>query len=995
MPSAVHAQRFQRFNELMPHRLRDVLLVSSRYHAFILQEDGNIEAQVFAEFKSLSLSSAPSFSHVTTGEAALERLQKRPYDLVLVATRVPDMELRTFSTRVREIVPHQTLAVLAFDNPHVNRLRHLVGPAGIDAVFVWGGSASILLAIIKYLEDSLNVTNDIQVADVGVILMVEESPQHYSALLSALYPALMQQSRSLFAEGLNRLEKLIRMRTRPKVVHATTEEEAQALYERYRDNLMAVIADVGFTANRVYDAKAGLRLAQHVAADRADIPVLLQAGPRDDPEEARAVAREVLDRGSPRLLQQMQRFLIKHLGFGDFVFILPDGTEVDRASDMADLAAKLRTIPDASLEFHTSHNHISVWLMARSEFQLARKLKYIGREEFDSIDDVRQYLVTEIDTRRRRARMGVIRDASPGAFDPDSLFQRLGDGSLGGKARGIAFLNQLLSGGTLAGELAGLAVSVPQSIVLTTDAFDDYLAQNALDDLLQTRDDDEIILRRCLAARLPTWVQESLESIVDNVDSPLAVRSSSMLEDNLMHPFAGIYGTAMLPNSSPDRDRRRRELQQAVKYVFATTFFANARAYIANTSRSIEEEKMGVLIQRLVGQAYGERHYPHFAGVAQSYNHYPIEHQRAEDGVVQLVLGLGGMVVEGGRALRFCPSYPEVIPGFAYPEQALRESQNQFYALELNRELDEVLPDFESNPSPFALEAAVQDDTFKPVGSFYDVQNNRIVEGHALSGPRVVTFNNLLVHRAIPLADALVELLSLASSAMGTEVEIELACDMGDWGRRFRRGQPRRPPTLYLLQLRPAAIQDLAAEADTTPVEADHIFCRTGKALGHGSYPDLCDIIYVRRDRFDPAVSKTIADEVGKLNQACLDELRPYLLMGPGRWGSSDSWLGIPVQWSQISGARIIVEASPKGYDVDPSQGAHFFHNITSLGIGYLTIRPGATPHEPLDDSFVDWEWLDAQPAVRETKHLRHIRTADPLHAVLDGRNGTGVLAYQ
>jgi len=994
MSTAVHAQRFQKFNELMPHRLRDVLLVSSRYHAFILQEDGNIEDQVFAEFKSLSLSSAPSFSHVTTGEAALQSLANRTFDLVLVATRVPDMDLRTFSSRVRKITPHQPMAVLAFDNPHVSRLCHLVDDGSIDAVFVWGGSASILLAIIKYLEDSLNVTNDIQVADVGVILLVEESPQRYSTVLSALYPALMKQSRSLFSEGLNRLEKLIRMRTRPKVVHATNQEDALALYERYRDNVMAVIANVGFPVDRVYDPKAGLRLARRVSEDRQDVPVLLQVGPHDDSEEALAVARVVLDRGAPRLLQKMRQFLIDHLGFGDFVFIQPDGTEVDRAPDIAALTQKLRTVPDSSLEFHTSHNHISVWLMARSQFQLARRLKRVGMGEFESIDAIREYLVGELETLRRRARIGIIRDASPGAFDPDSLFQRLGDGSLGGKARGLAFLNQLLSGDTLSGELAGLPVRVPQSVSLTTDAFDQFLEQNALDDLLHTRDDDDTILRRCLAAQLPSWVDESLESIVDNLTDPLAVRSSSMLEDNLMHPFAGIYGTAMVPNCDPDRETRLRELHQAVKYVFATTFFANARAYIANTSRSIEEEKMGVLIQRLVGQRNGNRHYPHFAGVAQSYNHYPIEHQQASDGIVQLVLGLGAMVVDGGRALRFCPRYPEVIPGFAYPEQALRETQKHFYALDLNKRLDPQLPAFESNPVDYELEVAVQDGTFKPVGSSYDIQNNRIVEGHGFQGPRLVTFNNLLVHRAIPLADALVELLDLARAAMGTEVEIELACDMGDWGRPMRRGKPRIPPTLYLLQLRPAAIQDFAEDADTAPVDESHVFCRTGKALGHGSYPELCDIIYVRRDRFDPAISKTIAEEVGTLNQACIDELRPYLLIGPGRWGSSDSWLGIPVQWAQISGARIIVEASPEGYDVDPSQGAHFFHNITSLGIGYLTIKPGATQVAPIDGSFVDWDWLDAQPAVQETEHLRRIRTAKPIHAVLDGRSGTGVIAW-
>ena len=978
----------------MPHRVREILLVSSAYHAFILQEDGLLEEQVFFEYKALSLSSAPTFTHVTTGAAALEALADRWYDLILVAGRVPDMGLQTFAQQVGDLPTPNPLVVLAFDPPDVRRLQRTLSDQGVDAVFLWSGNAQILLAIVKYVEDLQNLTNDIEVADVGVILVIEEYPENYSALLTSLYPALMKQSQSLFAEGLNQMQRLIRMRTRPKVVHVTSEAAALEAYELYQDNIMAVICGVGFQARGRHDPEAGLRFAQWVRTHRQDVPVLLQVADDEHLERAREAATVVLDRRSPRMLAKIRDFLAKHLGFGDFVFITPDGTEVGRAKNIAELAETLRVVPDASLDFHSSRNHFSVWLMARSEFTLAHRLKNIDRSEFTTIQNVRIFLIQELETLRLRRRIGVIHDASPTAWDPDSQFQRLGRGSIGGKARGIAFLDHLLASDTFSGELAGLPVRVPQSFALTTDAFEEFLEQNALDDLLQTTDDDEVVLARCLAAHLPKWVQDSLHTIVDHVDGPLAVRSSSLLEDNLMHPFAGIYGTAMLPNSATAPEIRLRELHQAVKYVYATTFFANARAYVANTSRSIEEERMGVLIQRLVGQRYGDRFYPHFAGVVRSHNYYPVEHQEASDGVAQLVLGLGAMVVEGGRTLRFCPRYPEVIPGFGDPRQVLTDSQKAFYALDMSRHLDPHRPDFESNPLAYPLEEAAQDGAIKPVGSIYDMANNRIVEGPGLQGPWVVTFNNLLVHRAIPLAEALTKLLQLSVWAMGTDVELELACDMGDWGRRVQRGQRRRHPELFLLQLRPAVTQDLATDVANIPLaDTARVFCHTTSALGHGVYSGIRDLVYVRQDAFDPAVTRDIAQEVGLLNGGFAAERRPYILIGPGRWGSSDPWLGVPVQWSQISAARIIVESSPKGYDVDPSQGAHFFHNMTALGIGYLTIPPGATRAAPIHDSFMDWDWLDAQPAVRETAFLRHLHLSDPFYAVLDGRASEGTLA--
>jgi CheY-like chemotaxis protein len=992
--TVIATPKFQQYQNLMPTRVRDILLVSSEYHAFILQEDGQLEDQVFLEYKELHLSSAPSFKHVTTGAAALEALREQAHDLVLILARVPDMDVVRFARRVRELRPDQPIVVLAFDTPDVARVQQLVGPGVIDAVFVWSGDAKILLAVIKYIEDRANVDNDITEADVRVIVLVEHRPARYSTFLGALYPVLMRQSRSLFAEGLNRLQKLMRMRTRPKILLATDEARAMALVDRYRDNLIALISEVGYETASGHDARGGIRLARTVRSLQADLPILLLSSHAEVASEAREVSARFLHRRAPALLHDLEQFLRDNLGFGEFVFRKPDGTEVARAADLTAFLGHLRTLPEDCLLYHAEGNHFSNWLLARSEFVAARRIRSRDAAEFPTAEAIRDFIVQILETVLRRAREGVISDMAPGTIDPHSLFQRLGAGSLGGKARGVAFLDQLLTSEAFSGELAGLPVTVPQSVALTTDAFDEFIEHNALQGLLyEPAGDDAAVFERFQAGALPTWVQRGIESIVDQFPFPLAVRSSSLLEDNLLHPFAGIYGTAMLGNAHADRATRVRELGRAIRYVYATTCFRNARAYIANTSRRIEEEKMGVLIQQLVGQRYGDRFYPHFSGVAQSHNYYPIEPQRSADGIVQVVLGLGRMVVEGGRVYRFCPRYPGMNPFFCSPQDILQNSQSFFVALDLARSPGATLAELTSNPVTFPLAAARSDGTLRAVGSVYDAQNDAVVESPDAPGPWVVTFNNVLLHESIPLAAALRELLALSQHAMGTAVEIEFAVDMGDWGRRRQRGQRSRPATLYALQIRPSIVADIIGDAASQSIDPERVLCRSNQTLGHGRYLDLQDVVYVRHDRWDPARSRRVAEEVGILNETLGAAGHRYLLLGPGRWGSSDPWLGVPVEWSQISSAHIIVEASPPGYDVDPSQGTHFFQNITALGIGYLTVPPGASRDRPVTESFVDWSWLDAQPAVTETQYLRHVRTPAPLDIFLDGRESRGVIA--
>ncbi len=985
---------FRKEHLLMPNRVRDVLLVSSRYDAFVLEEDGHLSEQIFVEYRSLSLSSAPRFTHVTSGQAAFELLTKRRFDMVLIVAREASDELLAFVREVKRLQPDQTVVVLGFESADLSRLKRSIDPDAVDAIFVWNGDAKILLAIIKHIEDRANVDNDILVAGVRVILVVEDSIGYYSSFLAALYPELMKQSHSLFFEGLNRLQRLLRMRTRPKVLHAKTYEEALQVFEAYRDNMLALISDVGFPRGGQRDPEAGLALTRLVRAELPDLPVLLQSADRDYLEEADRLDVQFVTKHSPTLLHTVRQFLVDYLGFGPFIFRMPDGAEVARAGDVRELADCIRTVPGESLEYHARRNHVSNWLMARSEFELAEIMKPQKVGDFDSIEEMREFTLGELEARFRQVRQGVIADFSMGDFDPQNLFQRIGEGSLGGKARGIAFLNHLITSDCGSGQLAGLKIQIPQTFVVTTDAFEQFIENNRLDQITAENSSDEQILARFLASRLPDEMVSNLRVILRHMEGPLAIRSSSLLEDDMLHPFAGIYGTVMISNLDPDPAARLADLCKAIKTVYATTFYANARAYVENTAHRVEEERMGVIIQRVIGRRHGDRFYPDFAGVAHSYNYYPMGPLKAEDGVAQAVLGLGRLVVDGGESFRFCPRHPGVLPQFANPGMVLKNSQRRFYALDLTRDWQQEDSGYTGNQVLYDLPRAQKDGTFRAVGSVYDAPNDRITENFLQEGPLVVTFNNILKHHAIPLAPALTELLSIVTDAVATPVELEFACDMGNWGKDDRRDTDREPPVFYPLQVRPILSRQALYEVRPEQFEPERIICRSTRTLGNGHFTDIRDVVYVKHESFEPARSRDIAREVGQVNAEMVRNKRPFVLIGPGRWGSADHWLGIPVQWSQISNARIIIEASPEGYNVEPSQGTHFFHNLTALGLGYFTIPPGADRDHQRNGSFVDWQWLADQPAVRETEHLRHVAPPVPLVAYLDGRNSLGLIAW-
>lgn len=963
-----------KFNRLMRHRVRTVLLVSTAYDAFVLQEEGNLTEQIFLEYKALSLSSAPHVTHVESEKEALELLQKERFDLVLRIARLADTDLGQFGRQVKQLRPGIPVVVLGFDHAEMTRLRHLVSREEIDSIYLWSGEARILLAIIKEAEDRANLDEDLATADLRVILVVEDSIRYYSAFLSVLYPELMKQSQALFSEGINLLDRLLRMRTRPKVLHVINYEEALAAVGKYRHNLLALISDVGFPREGRLDPRAGLDLAAQLRREMPDLPIVLQSAEDKYATEASQLGLFV-NKSSPRLLQEVRAFLINYLGFGPFIFRMPDGQEVARARDIREFAECIGRIPEESLYYHASRNHFSNWLLARSEFDLAARLRPQKVSDFSSLEELRRYLIDELNKLRRAEVAGAVSEFSRFQFDPESLFQRIGQGPLGGKGRGLAFINYLLYENPQL-QPAGLRVSIPQTFALTTEAYEQFIEDNHLRDILGKNLPDQTIRQHFLQGRLSQEVEASLWAVLENVNGPLAVRSSSLLEDDMLHPLAGVYDTIMLPNCADTIGQRMHELAQAVKLVYSSCTLKKAREYLEKTGHRVEEEKMAVVIQRLVGKRFERRFYPEFSGVAQSYNYYPQPPARPGDGVVLLALGLGYTVVGGGECLRFSPRYPQRVAHLSDPATFMKFSQRHFYALEMDARwlpADRLVEKLNRLP----LEVALEDGVLPRVASVFNVADNSISDSTHSGGPWLVTFNNILKYNSIPLAQALANILDITARAMGTAVEIEFAGDMGNGEQ----------PALYLLQLRPVLSRPRHQLLPSLDTESKRVVGRSTSSLGHGQY-QLNDIVFVNRSNYQPAANRQIAREIEKVNGELTAAGRRYLLVGPGRWGSSDHWLGIPVQWNQISAAAVIIEAALPGYQVEPSQGSHFFHNLTSMQLGYLTVQANQDK-----DNFIDWNWLQSLPLHCRSEMVSHAVLDKPILVSIDGESSHSVIA--
>jgi CheY-like chemotaxis protein len=967
------------FRDLMGYRVREVLLVSSLYDSYILEEDGRLSESLDAEFYQLNLATSPRITQVSNAAEALALLERRPFDLVITMARLGGMDARTLARAIKGQQPELPVVLLADNHFEAHRMKELNRPPILDQVFVWRGDVALFLAIIKFIEDRRNVQRDTALAGVRTIILIENSVRFYSSYLPLLYTELTKQTQALMADGVNARQRLRRMRARTKILLAETFEEGWELFERYRTFTLGIISDARFPRRGESDPEAGLEFVKRVKAEDPDMPALLQSTDEALEVRAHALGAAFLHKHSPRLLEELRRFIQTSLGFGDFVFIDPEsGRELARVPDLAGMPKALRKVPGESLRYHASRNHFSNWCMARTEFALAARIRPKKVSDFENVEGLRSYLIDAFNALASETRRGVVADFAPREFEELSGFVRIGAGSMGGKGRGLGFINALLSReeGSPDGDVR---VLVPPAAVLGTDAFDEFMREGGLEGLALSDVPDGEIEAAFLRAPLPGWVEQDLRAVVERTRVPLAVRSSSLLEDSYDQPLAGVYKTFMLANGSPDPGSRLGELSAAVKLVYASTFSHKAKAYLANTPHRPDEEKMAVVVQRLVGRAHGGHFYPTFAGVACSRNYYPVLGLKASEGLAAVALGFGKTVVEGGKAVRFSPGAPRSVPQFSSTESYLETSQRDFYALRLDHAASFPSSEHDDALVLLSLDEAERHGTLALVGSVYSPDNDAIYDGVSRAGIRLVTFAPVLKAEIFPLTRILTRLLSLGERAMSCPVEIEFAVNLptGD-----------APGEFAVLQIRP-----LVVEVGTEDLEEllrlatpESVLCLSEQALGQGRIQGVRDVVYVKSAAFERGQTVAMAGEVEEVNRALSEQGRPYLLIGPGRWGTADRWLGIPVEWHQIAGARVILETELDDVAVTPSEGTHFFQNLTSFGIGYLIV------HRRSGHGRVDFEWLASQPACTETRFLRHVRLERPLDVRIDGRSGRGVV---
>lgn len=974
-----YASRFQVFQNLMRFRIRNILLVSSLYDLFLLEEDGRLYELIREEYQGLHLSHSPELTRVSSAKEAMDlATTEKRFDLIITTLHIEDMPVYQFAKLVKESDLDIPIVLLAYDHRELSELQLYHDMSVFDQTFVWQGDFRLLIAIIKILEDRMNVDHDTRTAGVQTIILIEDMVRYYSSFLPLLYMELFKQQRRLISEGINLSHKFLRMRARPKILLFTNYEDAWQFFSKYKDYILGVISDIDFMHNGVEDPQAGITFAKNVKKQHQDIPILLQSDSTEFEQKAHEIGASFLQKGSPTLLQQLQQFMLEHFGFGDFVFRLPSGAEVGRASDLKSLEKQLYVVPEESIRYHSERNHFSNWLKARTEFWLAHKLRPVKVSDFESVKQLREKLISSVNEYRRNRQRGIITDFKKESFYPQTSFARIGGGSLGGKARGLSFLNKLIHNFKINDRFEGVKVYTPPSVVIGTDVFDEFLDENNLRNFaLSATDDNEIRYRFVEADRFPQEVVDCLKDFLQLIQIPLAVRSSSLLEDSQYFPFAGVYNTFMIPNNDRNLSVRLNQLITAIKLVYASTFYQNAKTYFEVTSYRLEEEKMAVVIQKLVGSRHGDLFYPDISGAGKSYNFYPVEPQTSRDGIVSVALGLGKTVFDGGETVKFSPKYPNILPQFNSIEETLKHNQQKFYALNLNGYSDGELLNGDGLIQQYGLDMAERHGTLRFVGSTYSHENHTIYDGISRVGYRLVTMAPILKHKIFPLPQILEVLLDIGSWAMGTAVEIEFAANLS---------VPKGSPAEFgLLQMRPLVLKHEMDALDVSVSEPEKLICKSDNVLGNGIIEDIRDIVFVDFHRFNRLRSREVAIEVNKFNLKLLNENRPYLLIGMGRWGTLDPLLGIPVKWEQISGAKVIVEAGFEDMVVAPSQGSHFFHNLTSFRVGYFTITRD-------EANFIDWDWLLGQTPFEEMQFTKHLRFDQPLTVRMNGHLSKGVI---
>ncbi len=970
--------QFGIFHDLIKFRVREILLVSSFYDAFVLEEDGRLSERIFSEYIDLNLRFIPRIIRVSSGEEAIAALEKGSFDLVITMTRLTGMDSLEFGQKVKSMYPDMPVVLLTYDWVPPDRLIRFRETGFIDKVFYWGGDTKILLAIIKYVEDKKNVDNDIKLG-VRVIVVIEDSPRYYSLFLPIIYTEIMTQTRLLISEGVNDLHRLLRMRARPKIIMAETYEQGIELYNKYKKNLLGIISDIRFPRDGKINPNAGFSFAEKIKEEIPDLPILLQSSNSDNRDKAYLMGLDFLNKYSNNMLQELQNFILKNFGFGDFIFRNQSGSEIGRAANLHEFRKMIDIIPDESLKYHAGNNHISIWLRARTEFDTAEKLRPKKISDFMDINGLRNFIRKEIHNLLTKNQYGVITDFGQVTFDSENSFVRLGSGSLGGKARGLAFLNALMAKTELNEKFPKVEIKTPHTFVICSEVYEEFIKTNNLLEFAISEQDNTRIAKRFMKGKLPERITNDLKILLKNVNYPIAVRSSSLLEDSQLLPFAGLYSTYMLPNNKRESSKNFKQLENAIKLVYASVFYKSPKEYVKNTNFRIEEEKMAVIIQQIVGSEYGDKFYPVISGVAQSYNFYPISHMEPEDGIVQLALGLGPIIVEGGQVFRFSSKYPQMNPPYSNAAEFLKKSQNTFYALDIKNSPQAIGTDEKFSLKSYGLKEAEADGNMFFVASTFSAQDNAIKDTISIDGPRVITFANILKHNLFPLADILNEILEIGSRSFGSHIEIEFAINISK--------EKGRLPEFYMLQIRPMVAGGESAEINFDRDKSPEIICSTRHPMGNGKIGDISDIVYIDPDKFDISKSRSIALEIGEINRQLVNEGRKYLLIGFGRWGTSDPWLGIPVEWHQISGAKVVIESFIGDFRIDPSLGSHFFHNMISLQMGYFHIN------DKVDDEYVNWKWLKGQNAHAETKHVKHIRIPEELSIIIDAKNSKGIVS--
>ncbi len=966
------------FDKLMQKRIHRVLLVCSNYDAFILEEDGRIEEQIFNEYVSLNLRYPPVVIQADTPEKAFRILEEDQIDLVISALRIGDRDTFSLAKEMKAIKPYIPIVVLTYFSREVSKKIEEEDLSAIDYVFSWLGNADILLAIIKLIEDKMNAEDDILKVGVQNVLFVEDSIRFISSYLPNLYRIILRQSKDYQMEGLNEHQRMLRMRGRPKILLATDLNEAIALFNKYKYNTLGVISDLSFKNNGVKDPEAGFKLLEYVRSFDPHMPFLLQSSDLNVKEKAESLEAGFIHKYSKSLSKELKGFIIDHFAFGPFIFRDPEtGKEVDRAVNLREFQKKMMTIPDKTLDYHTRRDHFSKWLNARALFSLAQMFKYLKREDFESLDDLRKFIYVAISSYRIGKGRGVIAKFNAETYDEYVIFSRIGDGSIGGKARGLAFINTVIKQNKLFNRFEGVQITIPRTVVVTTEIFDEFMESNDLYPVGLSDLEDEEILQHFVAAQLPEKFKDDLRAFLSITRNPVAVRSSSKLEDSHYQPFAGIYSTYMVPFND-DREKMLEAMVMAIKQVYASVYFRNSKAYMNATSNVIDEEKMGIVLQEVCGRPHGNLFYPTFSGVARSINFYPVPPEEPEEGIANVALGLGKLIVDGGQSLRFSPKYPKKILQLSSTENALKETQKIFYALDMD--MAHFVPSVNDavNLEKREIRQAPEDEALHWVASTYDFENHMIRDGIMEKGKRIITFANILRYERFPLAAILRELLAVGQKEMGNPIEIEFAADL-----ETPEGEPK---IFWFLQIRPIVDTDQAVRVDVGRVKPEEALLLSPSALGNGVIQDVSDVIYVKPKSFDAAYTREIATGIEKRNAEMMREGRGYILIGPGRWGSSDPWLGIPVKWPQISQARLIVEASQDDYRIDPSQGTHFFQNLTSFRVGYFTINP------EMNSGHFDVAFLEKQPALYEDNFIRHVRFSQPLIIRIDGQKKEGVV---